>query len=151
VIRVVESRIDVEPGLSLVTALLDELRSRYDAEDDDAPSADDLAPPIGIFVVAVRDDVPLGCGGLKHFGDGIGEVKRMYVVPEERRHGVARLLLSHVEAEALRRGYRELRLETGALQPEAIALYGSAGYELIPCWGIYEHAPWSRCMAKPLT
>jgi GNAT superfamily N-acetyltransferase len=151
VIRVVEGRIDVEPGLSLVAALLDDLRSRYDAEDDDAPSADDLAPPVGAFLVATRDDVPVGCGGLKHFGDGIGEVKRMYVVPEERRRGVARLVLSHVEAEALRRGYRELRLETGALQPEAIALYSSAGYELIPCWGVYEHAPWSRCMAKRLT
>jgi GNAT superfamily N-acetyltransferase len=151
VIRVVEGRIDVEPGLSLVTALLDELRSRYDAEDDDAPSADDLAPPVGTFFVALRGDVPVGCGGLKHFDDGVGEVKRMYVVPEERRGGVARLVLSHVEAEARRRGYRELRLETGVLQPEAIALYASAGYELIPCWGVYEHAPWSRCMAKPLT
>jgi GNAT superfamily N-acetyltransferase len=150
VIRVVECRIDVEPGVSLVAALLDELRSRYDAEDDDAPSADDLAPPTGIFFVVSRDDVPIGCGGLKSFGDGIGEVKRMYVVPEERRRGVARFVLSHVEAEAHRRGYRELRLETGALQPEAIALYASAGYALIPCWGVYEHAPWSRCMVKHL-
>jgi GNAT superfamily N-acetyltransferase len=150
VIRVIESRIDVEPGLSLVAALLDELRSRYDAEDDDAPSANDLAPPLGMFLVALRHDAPIGCGGLKDFGDGIGEVKRMYVVPEERRRGVARLVLAHVETEARQRGYRELRLETGALQPEAIALYASAGYELIPCWGVYEHAPWSRCMAKHL-
>jgi GNAT superfamily N-acetyltransferase len=151
VIRVVECRIDVEPGVSLVAALLDELRSRYDAEDDDAPSADDLAPPLGIFFVVFQDDAAIGCGGLKHFDDGIGEVKRMYVVPEQRRLGVARLVLAHVEAEARRRGYRGLRLETGALQPEAIALYTSAGYELIPCWGVYEHAPWSRCMAKRLT
>ena len=149
-IRVVEGRIDVDPGLSLVAALLDELGSRYGAEDDDAPSADDLAPPAGIFFVASRRDVPIGCGGLKSFSDGIGEVKRMYVVPEERRHGVARLVLSHVEAEALQRGHHELRLETGVRQPEAIALYASAGYELIPCWGVYEHAPWSRCMAKDL-
>ena len=73
-IRVVEGRIDVEPGLSLVDALLDELRSRYDAEDDDAPSADDLAPPSGIFFVVFQDDAAIGCGGLKHFDDGIGEV-----------------------------------------------------------------------------
>ncbi len=149
-IRVVEGRIDVEPGLSLVDALLDELRSRYDAEDDDAPSADDLAPPSGIFFVVFQDDAAIGCGGLKHFDDGIGEVKRMYVLPEERRCGVARLVLARVESEARDRGYRELRLETGALQPEALALYASAGYELIRCWGVYEHAPWSRCMAKRL-
>ena len=55
-----------------------------------------------------------------------------------------------VETEARRRGYQELRLETGVKQPEAIALYQSAGFELIPCWGIYEQAPLSRCFAKRL-
>ena len=149
-IQVVEGRIDVEPGLSLVAALLDELRSRYDAEDDDAPSPEDLAPPNGVFFVASREGEAVGCGGIKHFADGIGEVKRMYVVPAARRTGIARAVLAHVEAEAQRRGFRELRLETGALQPEAIALYASAGFELIPCWGVYEHAPWSHCMAKRL-
>ncbi len=47
-------------------------------------------------------------------------------------------------------GYRELRLETGLKQPEAIALYQSAGFELIPCWGIYAQLPLSRCFAKRL-
>ena len=59
-------------------------------------------------------------------------------------------MLAEVEAESRRRGYGELRLETGMLQPEAIALYASVGFELIPCWGIYEHFPLSRCMAKRL-
>lgn len=149
-IQVVEGRIDVEPGLSLVASLLDELRSRYGEEDDDAPSADDLAPPTGLFFVALREGEAVGCGGVKHFADGIGEVKRMYVAPAARRTGVARAVLAQVEAEGRRRGYRELRLETGTLQPEAIALYASVGFELIPCWGIYEHFPLSRCMAKSL-
>ena len=138
-IQVVEGRIDVEPGLTLVAALLDELRAIYGDEDEDTPSPDDLAPPKGLFFVA-RDGEPLGCGGIKRFSDGIGEVKRMYVVPGARRSGVARAVLAEVEAEARRQGYRELRLETGLRQPEAIALYQSAGFELIPCWGIYAHA-----------
>jgi GNAT superfamily N-acetyltransferase len=150
VIEVVEGRIDVEPGRSLVAALLDELRSLYDAEDDDAPSPDDLAPPKGMFWVALRDGAPVGCGGIKHFAEGIGEVKRMYVVPSARRTGVARAVLGHVEAEGRRRGYRELRLETGVKQPEAITLYQSAGFELIPCWDTYANAPLSRCLAKSL-
>ena len=74
----------------------------------------------------------------------------MYVVPGARRSGVARAVLAEVEAEARRRGYRELRLETGLKQPEAIALYQSAGFELIPCWGIYAQLPLSRCFAKRL-
>ncbi|HTN81052.1 MAG TPA: GNAT family N-acetyltransferase [Acidimicrobiales bacterium] len=149
-IQVVEGRIDVEPGLSLVAALLDELRSLYGEEDEDAPAPDDLAPPNGRFYIAMRDREPVGCGGVKHFADGIGEVKRMYVVPAARRTGVARMVLTELEAEARRRGYRELRLETGVKQPEAIGLYQSAGFELIPCWGIYEQAPLSRCLAKQL-
>ena len=52
-IQVVEGRIDVEPGLSLVAALLDELRALYGEEDDDPPSPDDLAPPKGRFWVVV--------------------------------------------------------------------------------------------------
>ena len=61
----------------------------------------------------------------------------MYVVPGARRTGVARAVLREVEAEGRRRGYRELRLETGVKQPEAIALYQSSGFELIPCWDTY--------------
>jgi len=150
VIQVVESRIDVEPGLSLVAALLDELRGLYGEEDEDAPAPGDLAPPKGRFWIASRDGEALGCGGIKHFADGIGEVKRMYVVPSARRSGVARVVLGEVEAEGRRRGYRELRLETGVRQPEAIALYRSAGFEPIPCWDLYADAPLSRCFAKQL-
>ena len=64
--------------------------------------------------------------------------------------GVARAVLREVEAEGRRRGYRELRLETGVKQPEAIALYQSSGFELIPCWDTYADAPLSRCFAKQL-
>ena len=149
-IQVAEGRIDVEPGRTLVAALLDELRAIYGEEDEDAPSPDDLAPPKGVFLVASRDGEVVGCGGIKQFADGIGEVKRMYVVPAARRTGVARAVLAEVEAEARRRGFREIRLETGVKQPEAIALYRSAGFELIPCWGMYADAPLSRCFAKRL-
>ena len=124
--------------------------ARYGEDDDDPPSPEDLAPPKGLFFVALLEGEVVGCGGIKHFADGIGEVKRMYVVPTARRSGVAREVLAQVEAEGRRRGYRELRLETGTLQPEAIALYASVGFALIPCWGIYEHYPLSRCMAKRL-
>jgi len=150
VIHVVEGRIDVEPGLSLVAALLDELRSLYGEEDEDAPAPRDLAPPTGRFFIAMRGEEAVGCGGVKQWADGVGEVKRMYVVPAARRTGIGRAVLAAVEAEARRRGYRELRLETGVKQPEAIELYQSAGFVLIPCWGIYEQAPLSRCLAKQL-
>ena len=75
----------------------------------------------------------------------------MYVVPEERRHGVARLVLSHVEAERLQR-----RTPRAPPRNRRATTRGSRALRLgglrfpIPCWGVYEHAPWSRCMAKDL-
>jgi GNAT superfamily N-acetyltransferase len=51
----------------------------------------------------------------------------MYVVPRARGQGLSRRLLSALEAEALTLGYSFVRLETGNLQTEAVALYASAG------------------------
>jgi GNAT superfamily N-acetyltransferase len=55
----------------------------------------------------------------------------MYVRPEHRRQGHARRLLQRLEDEARRLGYTRVRLDTGPLQPEAAALYASAGYHAI--------------------
>ena len=41
-------------------------------------------------------------------------------------------------------------LETGAKQPEAIALYTSSGYEPCAKFGHYRFHELSRCFAKPL-
>lgn len=148
--EVIDARIDVEPGATLVEELLAELRARYQEEDDEPPTPADLSPPSGRFWVVLVDGRPSACGGLKQWADGIGEVKRMYVHPSARRTGLARLVLDQVEAEARRRGYHELRLETGVLQPEAITLYESVGFTRVPCWGVYAGAPRSMCFAKRL-
>jgi hypothetical protein len=41
-------------------------------------------------------------------------------------------------------------LETGIVQPEAIALYLSSGYENIPGFGYYRDSPLSRCFGRRL-
>jgi ribosomal protein S18 acetylase RimI-like enzyme len=41
-------------------------------------------------------------------------------------------------------------LETGTAQPEAISLYESAGYTLIPGFGHYRRSPLNRCYARRL-
>ncbi|HKX71843.1 MAG TPA: GNAT family N-acetyltransferase, partial [Acidimicrobiales bacterium] len=79
-----------------------------------------------------------------------GEIKRMYTAPAARRRGVSRALLARLETEAVRLGYRRLQLETGDRQPEAIALYESAGYGHIPTYGQYAGDELSVCFAKDL-
>jgi GNAT superfamily N-acetyltransferase len=135
----------------LVAALLDDLTARYGGEDGAPPTTgDQFAPPAGTFLLAEVGDEPVGCGGIRPQGDGIAEIKRMYVVPEHRGRGVARALLGALEDAARERGYQQLRLETGLSQPEAIALYTSSGYEPTEPFGYYARFPNARFYAKAL-
>ncbi len=59
-------------------------------------------------------------------------------------------LLAALEKAARGRGYQAIRLETGLKQPAAISLYESAGYQRIPCYGIFVSDPESRCFEKRL-
>lgn len=149
-LRLLPDRIDSPVGAALVTELNDDLRDRYGAEDTDQPWPKDLAPPGGIFLVAWLDEEAVGCGGVRAHKPGIGEIKRMYVRPVARRQGVARAVLAAVEEHARVLGYQRLILETGTMQPEAIALYESHGYAPIEPYGHYQSSPLSRCFAKQL-
>ena len=80
--------------------------------------------------------------------DATAEVKRMYVAPSAQRRGVARRMLAHLETTAAAAGVEALVLETGLKQPEAIALYVSAGYEPIPGFGYYSGSDLSRCFGR---
>lgn len=123
-----------EPAASLVEAMRAEIAELYDGLDlDDArmPSArpDELAPPAGALIVGFADGRPVCCGGIKRLDQGTCEIKRMYVLPEMRGRGVARQLLDALESKARALGYDRARLDTGPRQPDARALYESAGYE----------------------
>jgi ribosomal protein S18 acetylase RimI-like enzyme len=65
------------------------------------------------------------------------EIKRMYVSAGARRRGLARVMLTELERSAAAAGVTELVLNTGPSQPEAIALYESAGYRPVPGFGHY--------------
>lgn len=146
-------RLDGPPALALMTKAVAELNARYprDAHTSDELDADEFAPPEGAFLVVHLDDQPAGCGALRRLEIGIAEVKRMYVEPWARRRGVGRRVLAELEAMAGRLGYRAVRLETGILQPEAIALYEKAGYRRVACYGEFIGNPLSVCLEKRIT
>lgn len=146
-----DDRIDSEVGAALANALLDDLEVRYGGRDPFHPDADELTPPGGAFLVGWVDGEPIACGGILHHAAGIAEVKRMYVAADARRSGVARVLLQGLEERARALGYRSIRLETGAEQPEAIALYESSGYHSIPAYGHYRESSRNRCYEKDLS
>lgn len=153
---------DGDVARRLIAELDADLDRRY-ADDIDAEGEPDRAmlnmlhdavvAPLGAFLVARLDGEPVGCGALRPapIGEaGTAEVKRMYVVPAARGRGVSRRLLAGLEEHAAALGYQRVILETGIRQPEAMALYESAGYQPIPNYGGYRDSPLSRCYAKAL-
>jgi GNAT superfamily N-acetyltransferase len=117
-----------------------EVRARYDGKGE--PGTPPSASDISVVLVARDDDAnALGCGALRVLGDGVAEVKRMYVAPAARGRGVAKAVLAGLEEAARERGWTTLRLETGPRQPEAIGLYSQAGYRPIEAFGAYVDAP----------
>ena len=96
------------------------------------------APPDGMLLLASSEENPAGCIALRKIGQGIGEVKRMYVVPTCRRQGLARQLMQRVIEKARMIGYSCLRLDTLASMTAARQLYASFGFREIPP---YYHNP----------
>lgn len=99
-------------------------------------------------IVAYWNNTPAGCGAIKAYHDEIAEIKRMFVHPAYRRKGIARLILQELEKWASELDFTTCILETGKRQPEAIALYKSWGYAIIPNYGQYENVENSVCMQK---
>lgn len=97
----------------------------------------------------IRDNgTPVGCGGVKLVGTDYGEIKRMYVRPQFRGLGFAKLMLDHLADYARSRGVAVLRLETGVAQQDAIAFYERSGFRSIPPFGEYKPDPLSRFYEK---
>lgn len=109
-----------------------------------------LKQPNVLFAVARNaDGAAVGCGAMVVTPE-FAEVKRMYVRPEARGQGLARRVLSLLEQEAAQRGATQYALETGPLQPEAIALYERLGYQRCGPYGSYADDPLSVFMRKPV-
>src|SRR3546814_18319600 len=77
---------------------------------------------------------PLGVGGLRDLGDGICEMKRLYIDPEGRGRNLGRLLADAVIAEARQLGYRVMRLDTLPRMVAANRIYDALGFRDIPAY-----------------
>ncbi|MFE6172712.1 GNAT family N-acetyltransferase [Streptomyces sp. NPDC056464] len=132
---------------------------RYGDDGDATPLAPtDFAPPNGLYLIAYDElGVPVASGGWRSQDDngegnqdGDAELKRMYVVEAVRGRGLARRILAALEEDARAAGRIRMVLETGAKQPEAVALYTSSGYESCGKFGYYRFHELSLCYAKAL-
>src|SRR5258706_8506948 len=121
----------------LIDALDAHLASRYRPEQRFGPNLKpaQLAAGLGTFLVARVDGRAVGCGAVRLLDPSTVEVKRMYVEPELRGQGVAKQILTKLEAAARELGARRAVLETGVYQDEAISLYRRTGLNEDAYWG----------------
>ncbi len=137
-----------DPVFRELVSLLDaELAERDGAEHSFYSQYNTVSAIRHVIVATIRDQA-LSCGAIKAFSDEAMEVKRMYTKPAYRGQGVAKKVLRELETWAHELGYRSCVLETGKRQPEAIALYLSAGYGIIPNYGQYAGVENSVCFKK---
>lgn len=145
IVRLVQA--DSTDFVALAAALDAELEDRYPGLSADAPPQ---VLDVLVALVAYIGEAPVGCGALRELEPDVGEIKRMFVLPDERGRGVARGMLGVLEEQGRALGYSAVRLGSGIRQPEALALYESSGYSRIPLFGEYEGAETCVCYEKTL-
>ena len=120
----------------LIDELIEEYDSRYGTYFNAEGAAAELnryppeafAPPVGNFLLLIRDGDTIGGGAFKHYDERTAEFKRIWTRRDLRRQGLARKVLVELEAQAARQGYERVYLTTGFRQPEAVGLYLAYGY-----------------------
>lgn len=142
-----------DPDTPDAIALLDELSAALAAITGDSGSssfdAADVRAARACFAVA-RDAAgqAAGCGALRPLAGDVAEVKRMYARPGHPGAGSA--LLAFLEGAAAKLGYRDLWLETRAVNQRAVRFYLARGYRPIPNYGKYAGNAEAVCLAKRL-
>jgi putative acetyltransferase len=150
-----EIRLDDLRGPEIRLLLEEHLRNMHELSPPESVHALDLdklrRPEITFWTVWDRSEL-MGCGALKQIDPAHGEVKSMRTARPHLRKGVAAAVLEHILAEARRRGYRRLSLETGA--PEAFLparrMYERFGFRYCGPFEGYVEDPWSVFMTKDL-
>lgn len=138
------------PNFQELVRKLDTYLARIDGEENAFYAQYNKIDLLKHAVVILEGEIPVACGAIKELDADSMEVKRMYTDVSARGKGYAKRILSELEKWAKEMGYKSCVLETGKRQPDAIALYQSSGYQLIPNYGQYQGIENSVCFQKML-
>jgi putative acetyltransferase len=85
-------------------------------------------PPMGCIILAKEGKQVIGCIALKPIGEGVCEMKRLYVRPEARGKALGKQLVEELIDFAKKAKYKTMKLDTISSLKEAINLYQSKGF-----------------------
>jgi GNAT superfamily N-acetyltransferase len=122
---------------SAITQFLNEMVDRVGADVLEIDVAQEAREDSGknFFVVALDDrDNVVGCGSLRQIEVRVGQIRRMWVNPVLRGHGIGRRLLSALEGAAAVAGFEFIRLEVYEALNEALLLFETSGYVQVDPW-----------------
>lgn len=87
------------------------------------------SPPDGRLYLAISGGKYAGCIGLRKFGEGICEMKRLYVRPEFRGLGIGNALIEKIITDSKAIGYKKMRLDTiKEKMGKAVEIYMKNGF-----------------------
>lgn len=138
---------DLPDAARLIDALSDHLFRAF-GSDGRGSFSWSVEPARSAFALARVDGVAVACGAIRPLDGDIAEVKRMYATPGYPGTGAA--VLRFLETEAVRLGYRVLRLATRKANERAIGFYRKHGYAPCENYGAYAGRAESICQEKRL-
>jgi ribosomal protein S18 acetylase RimI-like enzyme len=103
-----------------------------------------IRPPDGIIYIIETATKVVGMGALRALGNGVGEIKRMYIRPRDRGQGLGKKLLQKLIGKAREFGYTTLRLDTADFMTVAQHIYRAAGFTEIDEYPGCELPEWYR-------
>ncbi|MEM7018318.1 MAG: GNAT family N-acetyltransferase [Pseudomonadota bacterium] len=135
---------------ALLQEHLDDMALHSPPESIHALALDELRRPDISFWTVWDDDELLGCGALKELDPRHGEIKSMRTPSRHRKKGIGKAVLHHIIAEARRRGYSRLSLETGSMDAfePARNLYASLEFDYCEPFADYVEDPNSVFMTR---
>jgi GNAT superfamily N-acetyltransferase len=131
---------DLDADLADVRALMTEYADTLDVRDRcfqnmDAELAglpgEYVSPNGALFVARSDEGEAVGCIALHGMGEGVCEMKRLYVKPSAQGRGLGRRLAETLIGEARRLGFTAMRLDTFEAMVAARALYADLGFKPI--------------------
>ena len=147
--EIVKTHIPNEDFDKLIKLLDEDLKGRYGAVQQQYKKYNKV-DDIRDVVIIYKNKVPVACGALKEYDSNTIELKRIYVIKEHRKQGLAKSVVQELEGLARNEGYKYAVLETGMKQQEAIYLYKKCGYNIMQNYGQYIGNVNSICMKKSI-